>query len=292
MFRPKIFVNKLLLCKAKLSKLSKTTLENTTKTMDEVCKKNKYTEPSNNNNNNNEMAKTIKNSEGHERIDLSAFLADLDRLYSTYKETVLSPTANLTVGSLSAGLEKGRNSQFSWWKPVCTMLGMIDFTQRQALTFDKPNQILDILKDFTIDQKSRKSIVAEFERQQGGGIKKKTEMKKPTRRANSSAKRMADRKAAEQQRKQFALREIESGQGETHYYVIRTQQSKSTARTESEMAVEDIFADWRVNLSKRRLNRRPRTRKISHREQRKEVIRAVADAMPKTYAQAVQKNLR
>jgi len=56
--------------------------------------------------------------------------------------------------------------------------------------------------------------------------------------------------------------------------------------------VEDIFADWKVNLSKKRVNRKPRTRKISHREQRKEVLKSADEVASRTYAQAVQKNLR
>merc|ERR1712088_682901 len=63
--------------------------------------------------------------------------------------------------------------------------------------------------------------------------------------------------------------------------------------------VEDIFADWNKNLSevKRPRTIRPRRRKISHRAERKEMIRqeTTREAQyqgPLTYSQMLRKNLK
>merc|ERR1719347_1991763 len=64
-------------------------------------------------------------------------------------------------------------------------------------------------------------------------------------------------------------------------------------------AVEDIFADWNSNFAriKRPRNNKPRVRKISHRAERKEMVKEAKKAEealqgPLTYSQIVRKNLK
>ena len=70
--------------------------------------------------------------------------------------------------------------------------------------------------------------------------------------------------------KQFLLREIER-KGETHYYVMKKEVSEPVTIGE----VEDIFADWNKNFAELKKQKpiRPRVRKISHRAERKEMIK-------------------
>ena len=59
--------------------------------------------------------------------------------------------------------------------------------------------------------------------------------------------------------------------GKDHYLIIK--KPESTEETE----VEDIFEDWRAcaldNIEDRKRQRTPRVRKLSHRQQRKEMLR-------------------
>ena len=118
----------------------------------------------------------------------------------------------------------------------------------------------------------------------------KKEVKAP-RRGSRSIIKMKERKE-QRQKKQFELREFEDfKKGEKHFLVVR-KKVKETA----DMDVEDIFADWCKNLS---IIKRPRTisakrvRKISHRQERKELLRDSEEPLvgPFTYAQMARKGL-
>merc|ERR1712172_114277 len=88
--------------------------------------------------------------------------------------------------------------------------------------------------------------------------------------------------------KRFLLKEIVK-KGETHYYVMKKEVEPQ------ELEPEDIFADWSHNLRviKRPRKLTPRTRKISHRAQRKEMLKQQNQTQgPLTYSQMVRKNLR
>ena len=113
---------------------------------------------------------------------------------------------------------------------------------------------------------------------------------KTTKRGRNTAQRMKERKEV-RLRKQFLMKEIER-QGEKHYYVMK----KEVAAPESNLAqVEDIFADWNRNFAriKRARAAKPRVRKLSHRAERKEMLKEAREVQgPLTYSQMVRKNLK
>ena len=96
-------------------------------------------------------------------------MRELDSLYSIYNSKIIN---KVPVYENLMSMEKGRNSLFGWWKPVCTLMKMIDYPIKLPLMYEDTEQdILDILKDFTIEQRSRKNVVAEWERKSGMKLK-------------------------------------------------------------------------------------------------------------------------
>ena len=101
--------------------------------------------------------------------------------------------------------------------------------------------------------------------------------------------RMKERKE-QRQMKQYQLKEIEN-KGEKRYLVIK----KKTKNTMDE--VEDIFADWNKNFSiiKRPRSTKPRQRKLSHRQERRELLKSVKEEAaigPMTYAEMLRRGLK
>ena len=96
----------------------------------------------------------------------------------------------------------------------------------------------------------------------------KKEVKTP-RRGSNSIMRMKERKE-QRQMKQYQLKEIVDN-GEKRYLVVK----KKTKNTIDE--VEDIFADWNKNFSniKRPRSSKPRQQKLSHRQERRELLKSV-----------------
>merc|ERR1719336_102842 len=80
--------------------------------------------------------------------------------------------------------------------------------------------------------------------------------------------------------------------GEKRYLVVK----KKAKNTIDE--VEDIFADWNKNLSiiKRPRSTKPRQRKLSHRQERRELLKSVEEATtqigPMTYAEMLRRGLK
>jgi len=80
--------------------------------------------------------------------------------------------------------------------------------------------------------------------------------------------------------------------GKDHYLIIK--KPESTEETE----VEDIFEDWRAcaldNIEDRKRQRTPRVRKLSHRQQRKEMLRddTTPSEGPMLYSDMLKKNLK
>merc|ERR1719232_1692262 len=108
---------------------------------------------------------------------------------------------------------------------------------------------------------------------------------KPARRGRDSSKKMKERKEIRKY-KQFLMREIVK-KGETHYYLMK-----------KELEEQDIFADWKQNLeTRKRKTVKPRVRKISHRAERKEMLKEVKSELektqgPLTYSEMLRKNLK
>ena len=113
----------------------------------------------------------------------------------------------------------------------------------------------------------------------------KKEMKAP-RRGSKSVLRMADRK-----QKRFEMKEYNS-KGENHFFIVKKKNTEETPKD----AVEDIYADWRNNFCKiKRPRAQPRVRKLSHRQERKELLKQDEEMVligPHTYSQMLKKGLR
>merc|ERR1712038_1379780 len=128
----------------------------------------------------------------------------------------------------------------------------------------------------------------EEKKKKSSGGKKES---KATRRGRDSAQKMKERREMRKY-KQFLLREIVR-KGETHYYLMKKEVSEPVTAGE----VEDIFADWNRNFSelKKQKSIRPRVRKISHRDERKEMIKEERRRDfqgPLTYSQMLRKNMK
>ena len=150
-------------------------------------------------------------------------------------------------------------------------------------------------QDFIQDQAPYKSLLEEWFNTQNSQkrivpkISSKKEVKTP-RRGSNSIMRMKERKE-QRQMKQYQLKEFENN-GEKRYLVIK----KKTKNTMDE--VEDIFADWNKNFSiiKRPRSSKPRQRKLSHRQERKELLKSVEEEAnpigPLTYAEMLRRGLK
>ena len=217
-------------------------------------------------------------------VDLKALMRDLDGLYNMYSikggNRSKVPVYNNLVGSSK---KMCQTSHFDLWKPICSLLSMIDFPARRAITYkEKEEEMLDILKDFTVDHRSRKSLISEWEKtfqKKEMSVKIKKEVK--GRRGSNSTQRMLERK----ERRKFALKEFES-KGKKHFLVVRKQ-------VENFENAEDIFSDWKANLAKTKIKKQ-RTKKQTNRALRKDLIKSSIsmESKPKTYSEAVQKNLK
>merc|ERR1712222_279273 len=150
-------------------------------------------------------------------------------------------------------------------------------------------------QDFIQDQAPYKSLLEEWFNTQSSQkrIMPKTSSKrevKTPRRGSNSIMRMKERKE-QRQMKQYQLKEFEN-KGEKHYLVVK----KKTKNTMDE--VEDIFADWNKNFSiiKRPRSSKPRQRKLSHRQERRELLKSVEEEAtpigPMTYAEMLRRGLK
>merc|ERR1719369_1049111 len=94
--------------------------------------------------------------------------------------------------------------------------------------------------------------------------------------------------------KRFVLREF-MDKGEKHFIIVKKESPNSSAVNEA----EEIFADWKKNFAqiKRPRSLKPRVRKLSHRRERKELIKEAEQKEknvmgPLTYSQMLKRNLK
>jgi len=232
-------------------------------------------------------------------LDLQSLMAELDILYRQFNNSV--SYSKIPIYNVKNGLNeipKVRNMTFPWWKPVCTLAQMVDYPRHLELESEESRKdITSLLHDFVADQKSRKALLQEWQQMEDIKMKSKQhnikkEMKSG-RRGRNSIQKMKDRKEIKKCR-EFILKEIEK-QGQKHYYVIKKEKQSPSAK----LNIEDIFADWKNNFAKIKRPRvlKPRTRKISHRAERKQIIKDAKTAEeqaqgPLTYSQIVKRNLK
>jgi len=233
-------------------------------------------------------------------LDLKKLMRELDTLYQNYNFSKMNfDKVPIYTAAKNDNKEIARpmNKPFPWWKPMCTLADMADRPEKSALEcLQKETAVAELLQDFIQDQAPYKSLLEEWFNAQNSQKRTmqlkalaKREVKTP-RRGSNSIMRMKERKE-QRQMKQYQLKEFENN-GEKHYLVVK----KKTKNTMDE--VEDIFADWNKNLSiiKRRRSSKPRQRKLSHRQERKELLKSVEEEVspigPKTYAEMLRRGLK
>jgi len=245
----------------------------------------------------NEVEKNM--NQANTSLDLQSLMAELDILYRQFNNSI--GYSKIPIYNVKNGLNdipKVRNMTFPWWKPVCTLAQMVDYPRHLELESEESRKdITSLLHDFVADQKSRKALLQEWQQMEDIKMKSKQhnikkEMKSG-RRGRNSIQKMKDRKEIKKCR-EFILKEIEK-QGQKHYYVIKKEKQSPSAK----LNIEDIFADWKNNFAKIKRPRvlKPRTRKISHRAERKRIIKDAKTAEEQahgslTYSQIVKRNLK
>merc|ERR1719297_448631 len=205
-------------------------------------------------------------------LDFETLMRDLDTLYSKYSR--MDRVNKVPIYNVQKDVMNMSHSPFPWWKPLSTYSEMINFPQPVLPTEHcQGNQkLLSLLHDFVADQKSQKTIMEDWKKMEESKKKmansKKESKSKLTRRGRDSVQKMKERREIRKY-KQFLLKEIVK-KGETHYYVMK----KEIAEPQN-VEVEDLFEDWKHNLTpiKRPIKLTPRARKISHRAERKEMLK-------------------
>ena len=132
--------------------------------------------------------------------------------------------------------------------------------------------ILDALEDFRLKQNSQiKFPKMKMKETRRDGNRVSAQRKMLQRKVNKKAVGIkAKQEKKPENRYSFRMKHYNKD-GKDHYLIIK--KPESTEETE----VEDIFEDWRAcaldNIEDRKRQRTPRVRKLSHRQQRKEMLR-------------------
>jgi len=166
--------------------------------------------------------------------------------------------------------------------------------------------IVEVLKNFTADQTSFNKTLEQWnfinESPTKRAIKTKAvakqsrrgELKQPRRGSNTPI-RMKERKERKESAKQFRLCEFKNKAG-SHYLLVKRKEKPMTLPFE----VEDIFAEWKPNFGEEGplVERVKRVRRLSHRQQRKDIIKKAENEEnkkitgPLTYCDVLKKNLK
>jgi len=230
-------------------------------------------------------------------LDFNTLMRDLDALYAKYNlinNLNKIPIYNVQNDALN---NMKNHSPFPWYKQLGlpAQPSMFDFPTPVRQTEGNNKNILSLLHDFVSDQKSQKNIMEDWKKYEETRKKKVPTVKKEvktTRRGRDSVQKMKERREVRKY-KQYLLREIVR-KGETHFYLMKKEIEEPQV-----LEVEDIFADWNKNLREIKRPRKitPRVRKISHRAERKEMLKeakheAELTQGPLTYSQMLKKNLK
>jgi len=231
-------------------------------------------------------------------LDFNTLMRDLDALYAKYN--LINNLNKIPIYNVqNDALNKMTNhTPFPWYKQfgLPAQTSMFDYPTPTNQTNVNNKNILSLLHDFVSDQKSQKSIMDDWKKYEESRKKKvvpavKKEVK-TTRRGRDSVQKMKERREVRKY-KQYLLREIVR-RGETHFYLM-----KKEVEEPQSLEVEDIFADWNKNLREIKRPRKltPRVRKISHRAERKKMLKDAKNKAekaqgPLTYSQMLKKNLK
>ncbi len=245
-------------------------------------------------------------------LDMAVLLHDLDSLFSMYSgmsDRILHNKIPIygAAGPVSREKKEIGSALTPWRQPISPLVHLLRLSWELSgyILPQTEQDVVDVLRDFTVDQRSRKNIEAEWREQEekkraqakttiqvGVVDKMKKDIKMP-RRGSNSVLRMAARK--EERRSAFQLKEFQTRSGEKHFLVVKSKMAAAAPSAAHNKDVEDIFADWRVNLQRRRAQRRPRHRKLSHRAERRQILNAAKSASGQqqlTYAEIARRNLK
>jgi len=236
-------------------------------------------------------------------MDIRNLMKELDALYQQFIDIPCFggkvPIYNIDNSAMNRGTSRPRNAPFGWWHPMATLSKMSNYPLKNTISYhEEEKKINDILQDFVAVQKPYSALMKEWNnsRVQKKEVKNKSYRKKDQQRYLKGRKSIhKDRKEREIKRgQQFTLKEFEEA-GEKHFYVIRKFKNIMPVVVEA----EDIFADWKNNFNRIRRPRcqKPRVRKLSHKKERKELIKEVKKEEdiqigPMTYSQMLKKNLK
>eukprot|EP00091_Calanus_sinicus_P023692 TRINITY_DN8138_c0_g1_i7.p1 TRINITY_DN8138_c0_g1~~TRINITY_DN8138_c0_g1_i7.p1 ORF type:complete len:164 (+),score=40.13 TRINITY_DN8138_c0_g1_i7:95-586(+) len=131
-------------------------------------------------------------------LNLKTLMAELDVLYQHYNNSLIGLT-KVPIYNVQKEIPKSRNMTFPWWKPICTLAKMVDFPKHLAVTGNTSEKdYTNLLKDFIADQKSRKSIIQDWNKMEENKKKVKASFIKKeiktSRRGRNSVQKMKDRK--------------------------------------------------------------------------------------------------
>merc|ERR1719402_307963 len=235
----------------------------------------------------------------------------IDDLYHYLKNTTANQTKNMYMPVVSAarknmaGMAMARGAKLNCWTRWHSLfyekMNLSGLAGLGGAGMEEPRteeDVLAVLKDFTVDQTSFRKTLEQWNRVSKEAKEVKTpatavsklkmEVKQP-RRGSNSVYRMKER---QRQRKNYYLREFRK-EGKQRYLVVRKKEENN-----SNSEVEDIFEDWRKVCEgpAATVERKRRVRKISHRAERKEMIREAEASTkvrygPLTYSEALRKNL-
>jgi len=198
-------------------------------------------------------------------LDFDTLMRDLDILYSKY--SYINNLNKVPIYNVQKDIMD--HTPFPWWKPMYSFAQLVNFPMKTRPEPALNNNFLALVQDIVSDQKSQQSILREWRKlEEKKKVLKEKKEAKTARRGRDSIQKMKERREIRKY-KQFLLKEIVK-KGETHYYVMKKEIEEPTT-----IEVEDIFDDWKKNLSviKRPRSQKPRVRKISHRAERKEMLK-------------------
>jgi len=163
--------------------------------------------------------------------------------------------------------------------------------------------IMEVLKNFTADQNSFNKTLEQWNNINESAAKRPSKLKfeakqsrrgelKQPRRGSNNLIRMKERK---ERSKQFRLCEFKNKAG-SHYLVVKRKEKPIDVPIE----VEDIFAEWKPNFGEEvpLVKRVKRVRKLSHRQERKGLIKEAEkeenkkQTGPLTYCDVLKKNMK
>jgi len=153
--------------------------------------------------------------------------------------------------------------------------------------------ILDALEDFRLQQGTQnKFLKMKMKENRRDSSKLSAQRKMLQRKVNRKGVSIRARHEKKPEIKYSFRMKHYNKNGKEHYLIVK--KAESTEKVE----VEDIFEDWRANtlddINDRKRQRTPRVRKLSHKAQRKEMLREDSTPAegPLLYAEVLKKNLK